>query len=260
MGNFLAVLQKELKTYLVSPIAYVLGAVFLLICGFLFRNMVMQFNAFSMMYMQQAQRFGGQLPQLNLNEFVVTGFFGLMSFISLFIVPLLTMRLYAEERKSGTIELLLTSPISSVQTILGKFVACLILYAAMIALTTAFMGILEVYGSPDWGPIWSAYVGVLLLGGAFIAVGVFASSLTENQIIGAVISFGLLLIFWVIGWSANFTSGATGNVLTYLSIIEHMDDFQKGVIDTKDVVFYLSFMFFSLFLTLTVLESRRWRK
>jgi len=260
MGNFVAVLQKELKTYLVSPIAYVVGAVFLLVSGFFFRNMVIQFNMYCMTYIQQAQRYGGQLPQLNLNEFVVNGFFGSMSFISLFVVPLLTMRLIAEEKKSGTMELLMTSPLSNVQTILGKFVSCFLLYTVIVGLSGFFVLLLEIYGNPDWGPIFSAYVGVLLMGGAFVAVGVFASSLTENQIVAAVLSFAALLIFWVIGWSANFAGPTMGKVLTYLSLVEHIGDFQKGIIDTKDVIFYLSFMFFSLFLTLTVMESRKWRK
>ena len=260
MGNFVAILQKELKTYLVSPIAYVVGAVFLLVSGFLFRNLVMQFNMWCMTYIQQAQRYGGQLPQLNLNEVVANGFFGLMSFISLFVVPLLTMRLVAEEKQSGTIELLMTSPLSNVQTILGKFASCFLLYTIIVGLSVFFMVLLEVYGNLDWGPILSAYVGVLLMGGTFVAVGVFASSLTENQIVAAVLSFAALLIFWVIGWAASFAGPTMGKVLTYLSLVEHIGDFQKGIIDTKDVIFYLSVMFFSLFSTLTVMESRRWRK
>jgi len=121
------------------------------------------------------------------------------------------------------------------------------------------MGLLDAYGEPDWGPIGSSYLGVLLLGASFIAVGILASSLTENQIVAVAISFGALLLFWLMGWASQFASGGLRKVMEYLSIIDHMEDFYKGVIDTKDVLFYLSFTFFSLFLTAVVLESRKWR-
>ncbi|HIE04029.1 MAG TPA: ABC transporter [Candidatus Latescibacteria bacterium] len=259
MRGFFAVFKKELHSYLTSPIAYVLAAVFLVLMGFLFRNLVMQFNAFCLTYFSQAARFGGQLPELNLNRIVVESFFGLLGFISLFMIPMLTMRLYAEEKKLGTFELLTTSPISNLQTILGKFSACFVLYAGTVGLTLVMMGLLDAYGEPDWGPIVSSYLGVLLLGASFVAIGILASSLTENQIVAVAISFGALLLFWLMGWASQFASGGLRKVMEYLSIIDHMEDFYKGVIDTKDVLFYLSFTFFSLFLTAVVLESRKWR-
>ncbi len=259
MRNFLAVLGKESRAYFVSPIGYVLATVFLVVNGYFFRNLVMQFNLVCLQYSQQAQRFGSQLPNLNLNEFVVTQLFGVMSFISLFIIPMLTMRLYAEEKKTGTIELLMTSPISILETLLGKFVACLLFFSAIVGLTIAFWIILDVYGTPDWGPILTAYLGMFLLGAAFIAVGVFASSITENQIIAVAITFGALLLFWVIGWSASFAGPTAAEVLRYLSVIGHLQDFQRGVIDTKDVIFYISFITFFLFLAERVIESARWR-
>jgi ABC-2 type transport system permease protein len=200
------------------------------------------------------------MPALNLNEMVVTQFFAVMDFIWLLIVPMLTMRLYAEEKKTGTIELLMTSPISSVQVLLGKFFACFSLYAIIVSLTMVYFAILEAYGSPDWGPIFSGYLGYLFLGATFISVGILASALTENQIVAVLLSFGILLLFWLIDWSASFAGPTAAKILQYVSFIEHLEDFQRGVIDTRDVIFYLSFTFFCLFLTTRVIESRRWRR
>jgi ABC-2 type transport system permease protein len=244
----------------VSPVAYVIAGVFLFLSGYLFRNILMQFNFWCIQFSQRAQFMQGGMPNLNLNEMVVTQFFGVMDFIWLLVVPMLTMRLLAEEKKNGTMELLMTSPISTVEILLGKFFACLTLYMTIVALTLVYCGILELYGDPDWGPIWSAYLGYLLLGGTFIGVGMLASSVTENQIVAVLLAFGALLTLWLIDWSASFAGPTAAKVLQYLSIIQHLQDFQRGVIDTSDVVFYLSFIFFSLFVTTRVLESRRWRR
>ncbi|MEC8931853.1 MAG: ABC transporter permease subunit [Candidatus Latescibacterota bacterium] len=260
MRNLWAIYTKELRSYFVSPVAYVIAGVFLLLSGYLFRNILMQFNFWCIQFSQRAQFMQGGMPNLNLNEMVVTQFFGVMDFIWLLVVPMLTMRLLAEEKKNGTMELLMTSPISTVEILLGKFFACLTLYMTIVALTLVYCGILELYGDPDWGPIWSAYLGYLLLGGTFIGVGMLASSVTENQIVAVLLAFGALLMLWLIDWSASFAGPTAAKVLQYLSIIQHLQDFQRGVIDTSDVVFYLSFIFFSLFVTTRVLESRRWRR
>ncbi|HJN26432.1 MAG TPA: ABC transporter permease [Candidatus Latescibacteria bacterium] len=260
MRNLWAIYTKELRSYFVSPVAYVIAGVFLFLSGYLFRNILMQFNFWCIQFSQRAQFMQGGMPNLNLNEMVVTQFFGVMDFIWLLVVPMLTMRLLAEEKKNGTMELLMTSPISTVEILLGKFFACLTLYMTIVALTLVYCGILELYGDPDWGPIWSAYLGYLLLGGTFIGVGMLASSVTENQIVAVLLAFGALLTLWLIDWSASFAGPTAAKVLQYLSIIQHLQDFQRGVIDTSDVVFYLSFIFFSLFVTTRVLESRRWRR
>ncbi|MBU08040.1 MAG: hypothetical protein CME13_08720 [Gemmatimonadetes bacterium] len=260
MRNLWAIYTKELRSYFVSPVAYVIAGVFLFLSGYLFRNILMQFNFWCIQFSQRAQFMQGGMPNLNLNEMVVTQFFGVMDFIWLLVVPMLTMRLLAEEKKNGTMELLMTSPISTVEILLGKFLACLTLYMTIVALTLVYCGILELYGDPDWGPIWSAYLGYLLLGGTFIGVGMLASSVTENQIVAVLLAFGALLTLWLIDWSASFAGPTAAKVLQYLSIIQHLQDFQRGVIDTSDVVFYLSFIFFSLFVTTRVLESRRWRR
>ena len=262
MRNFFAVYTKELRSYFVSPVAYVIAGVFLFLTGYLFRNILMQFNFWCLQFSQRAQFMqGAGMPNLNLNEIVVTQFFAVMDFIWLLVVPMLTMRLFAEEKKSGTFELLMTSPISTIQILMGKFLACFTLYTLIVALTLVYCGILEVYGDPDWGPIWSAYLGYLLLGGTFIGVGILASAVTENQIIAVVLSFGALLLLWLIDWSASFVAWPPlAKILQYMSLIEHLQDFQRGVVDTKDVVFYLSFIFFTLFVTHMAVESRRWRR
>ena len=211
MRNFLAVYSKEMRSYFVSPVAYVIAGVFLFLSGYLFRNILMQFNMLCLQLGQRAQQMGGQMPALNLNEMVVVQFFAVMDFIWLLIVPMLTMRLYAEEKKTGTIELLMTSPISSVEVLLGKFFACFSLYSIIVSLTMVYFVILEAYGSPDWGPIFSGYLGYLFLGATFISVGILASALTENQIVAVLLSFGILLLFWLIDWSASF-AGPTAAV------------------------------------------------
>ncbi|MEW6752296.1 MAG: ABC transporter permease subunit [Candidatus Latescibacterota bacterium] len=261
MRNLLAVYAKEMRSYFVSPVAYVIAGVFLFLSGYLFRNILMQFNYWCLQFAQRSQMMGMQgMPNLNLNEMVVTQFFAVMDFIWLLVIPMLTMRLFAEEKKTGTIELLMTSPLSTTQLLLGKFLACLSLFTLIVALTLVYSAILEIYGSPDWGPIFSGYLGYLLLGGAFISIGILASALTENQVVAVLLAFGVLLLFWLIDWSANFAGPTAAKVLQYLSFIEHLQDFQRGVVDTKDVIFYLSFIFLCLFATTRVLESRRWRR
>ncbi|MDP7634600.1 MAG: ABC transporter permease subunit, partial [Candidatus Latescibacteria bacterium] len=152
MRNLWAIYTKELRSYFVSPVAYVIAGVFLFLSGYLFRNILMQFNFWCIQFSQRAQFMQGGMPNLNLNEMVVTQFFGVMDFIWLLVVPMLTMRLLAEEKKNGTMELLMTSPISTVEILLGKFLACLTLYMTIVALTLVYCGILELYGDPDWGP------------------------------------------------------------------------------------------------------------
>lgn len=259
MGNIRAIFWKEMRSYFGSPIAYVMAGVFLLFMGFIFRNMVLEFNQFSLTYMQQRGRFA-QVPSINANDMVVTDLFGVQFFIWIIVVPMLTMRLYAEEKRTGTMELLMTSPVTTWETLLGKFSACLGLYTVIEIASFAFLGILALYAQIEWGPVWSAYLGALLLGAAFISAGLFASSLTENQIVSAVISFFTLMIFWMIDWSSRFAGPLLAKVLTQLSLLEHMRNLNRGVIDTNDVVFFLSVTVFFLFLTHTVIESRRWRQ
>jgi ABC-2 type transport system permease protein len=179
--------------------------------------------------------------------------------IILFTLPLVTMRTYAEEKRSGTIELLLTSPLTDFQIVMGKFIGALVLYAAMLAVTLVHVGILFVFGNPEWRPVATGYLGLLLMGGCFLSLGLFVSSLTKNQIAAGMITFAVFLMFWVINWIASFTGPTMQSVLNYLAITEHLNDFTKGVLDTKHLVYYVSFIAFSLFLTVRSVDSERWR-
>lgn len=250
-----AVYKRELSAYYVSPIAYVVTAVFLAICGYFFYSLTAFFHMVSFQAAQNPMMAG----RLNPTEGIIRPLFSNAGVISLFVVPLITMRLFAEEKKQGTIELLFTYPVTDLQALTGKFGAAFTVYAAMLGATVAFPTFLALVTDLETGPLLAGYLGLALLGAAFIAIGCLASSMTENQIIAAVVTFGLLLLLWVIGWSADVANGALGKLLAYLSLIEHLEGFSKGVIETKSVVYYLSVTVAGLFLTLRVLESKRWR-
>ena len=252
MRNVLAIAEKELRSYFASPMAYVIIGFFLLPFGVFF---YLYLNMFVRNSMQMAQ-FGGSQ---SVNQQVIRLVLQNASVIILFIMPMITMRTYAEEKRSGTIELLLTSPVTDFQIVMGKFLGAMALYCAMLAVTLIHFGILFIYGRPEWKPILTAYLGLLLFGGCFIAVGLFISSLSKNQIVAGASTFAVFLLLWVITWIGSFT-GPTGDKLTsYLSIVDHFDDFTKGVIDTTHLVYYLSFITFGLFLTAKSVDSERWR-
>jgi len=255
MKNFIAIYKKELRTYFKSPIAYVALFIFLVLAGFFFYNNFAYFNMASM----QAMRSQYGAPALNITEWVLRPLFGNISITLLFLIPLLTMRLFSEEKKSGTIEMLFTYPVRDSEAILGKFASAMTVFCLMLFLTGLYPLLIWKFAAIESGPVISGYLGLFLLGAAFISIGVFASSLTENQIVAAVITFGALLFFWIIGWSSVFAGTKVANLLNYLSIIQHFENFSKGIIDTKDVAYYLSFSFFALFLTVRTLESKKWR-
>ena len=198
-------------------------------------------------------------PAQNVNEQMIRPLFLNASVILLFVLPMITMRTYAEEKRSGTIELLLTAPLTDLQIIIGKFLGAMALYGAMLAVTLVHIGLLFAFGQPEWRPVVTAYLGMLLLGGCFISLGLLISSLTKNQIVAGMITFAVFLMLWVINWIASFTGPTTQAVLNYLSITEHLNDFTRGVLDTKHLVYYISFIAFSLFLTVRSVDSERWR-
>jgi ABC-2 type transport system permease protein len=254
MRNILAIAEKELRSYFASPIAYIIIGLFCVLFGFFFWLFLRIFVAQS----QQMMQFGGG-GGANINQQMIRYLFQNTTIIILFIMPIITMRTYSEEKRSGTIELLLTAPITDLQIILGKFLGALGLYAAMLAVTMVYIAILFVFGNPEWRPIAAAYLGLLLMGAGFVALGLFISSVTKNQIVAAVMTFAVFLMLWIINWFAD-SVGPTGRVIVgFLSITEHLDDFTKGIIDTKHLVYYLSFITFGLFLTAKSVDSERWR-
>jgi ABC-2 type transport system permease protein len=169
------------------------------------------------------------------------------------------MRTYSEEKRSGTIELLLTSPVTDLEITLGKFFGAVGVYAALLAVTLIHVLVLFGLGDPEWKPILTGYLGLLLLGSCFISLGLFISSTTKNQVVAGAVTFVMALMFWIINWAAESFGPTIGAVLNYLSVTQHFDDFSKGVLDTKHLVFYLSFITFGLFLTLKSVDTERWR-
>jgi ABC-2 type transport system permease protein len=248
----MAIADRELRSYFASPIAYIIIGFFLLPFGVFF---YLYLAAFVRQGLQQAQ-FGGAM---NINQNVIRYVLQNASVIILFIMPMITMRTYSEEKRSGTIELLLTSPLTDVEIILGKFFGALGLYIAMLAVTLPYMGILFYYGNPEWRPLVAAYLGLLLMGGAFVSLGLLISSTTNNQIVAGIVSFVVFLLLWIVGWFADSAGPTIGPITSWLSITEHFDDFSKGIIDTKHVLYYLSLITFGLFLTAKSVDTERWR-
>src|SRR5687768_3262265 len=254
LSNVLAIAHKELKAYFASPIAYVVIGLFALVFGFFY------YIGVAFFVQQSAQMMGMQGgPTQNVNEQVIRGLFLNASVILLFVLPMITMRTYSEEKRSGTIELLLTAPLTDVQIIMGKFLGAMALYAAMLAVTLIHLGVLFAFGTPEWIPIATGYLGLLLMGGCFISVGLLISSFTRNQIVAVMATFAVFLLLWVINWAGPLTGPRTSAVLEYLSITSHLDDFTRGVVDTKHVVYYVSFIAFGLFLTARSVDTERWR-
>jgi ABC-2 type transport system permease protein len=253
MRNVWIICRKELGSYFVSPIAYILLAMFAAIFGFFFWNAL---GVFILYGMESQMR--GQMMPMNLNEEVIRPLLQNAGVIGLFFIPIITMRLFAEEKRSGTIELLATSPVRDIEVILGKWLAALALYACMLVFAALSFGFLFKYGNPDWKPLAIGYLGLLLQAGALLAIGTFISTLTKNQIIAGAATFGVCLLLWVLEW-VSYETATWAKVIAYMSVTSHFESFAKGVLDVKDAIFYLSLIFFGLFLTARSMESLRWR-
>jgi ABC-2 type transport system permease protein len=246
--------QKELRSYFASPIAYLLLTMFAVIFGFFFWNAVGYFNLMGL----ESQMRGQSFP-MNINEQVIRPLLSNVSVIGLFFIPMITMRLFAEEKRTGTIELLVTSPIRDIETILGKWLAALIMYLCMLAFTALNFAFLFRFGNPDWKPLAIGYLGLILQAGGLLAIGTFISTLTRNQIIAGAATFGACLLLWVFSWVAGYETASWAKVMSYMSVTDHFESFAKGVLDSKDLIFFVSLIFFGLFLTSRSMESLRWR-
>lgn len=254
MKNILIICRKELRSYFASPIAYLLMAIFAIIFGFFFYSATAIFVVRGM----ESQMMGRGMP-VDVNEWVIRPLLMNASVVGLFLIPMITMRLYAEEKRSGTIELLLTSPVHDIEVILGKWLAALLLYMCVLGISAINIAILFAYGKPDWKPILVGYLGLLLQGGCLLAIGTFISTTTRNQIVAGGATFAVCLLLWVLDWVSAYEQAGWAKVVSYLSVVTHFEPFSKGVVDTKDVVFYLTMIFFGLFLTARSMESLRWR-
>ena len=252
--NTLTICRKELNSYFRSPIAYGVMAFFALISGYFFYVAVVYF-----MQMSIQSAMSGQSQPMSVNESVIRPLFSNISVIGLFVIPMITMRLFAEEKRTGTIELLITSPVTDLEIILGKWLAALGLYASILGVSVLSMATLFMYGKPDWRPVLVGYLGLLLQGGCLLAIGTFISTWTRNQIVAGVAGFSVCLMLWVLDWLSSFQDSVGAKVMAYLSVLQHFDSFSKGVLDSKDIIYYLSAIFIGLFLTARSLESLRWR-
>jgi ABC-2 type transport system permease protein len=257
MSNVLAIAQKELRSYFASPIAYVVIGFFAILFAVFFVNILAVFQEMSM---RAGMGMGGP-ESVNVNQMLIAPTMQNVAVVLLFTLPMVTMRTYSEEKRSGTIELLLTSPLTDFQIVMGKFLGGMALYLAMLCVTMVPIGLLFLFGNPEWKPVVTGYLGLVLMGGCFLSLGLFISSLTRNQIIAAMVTFAVFLLFWIINWftSSSLAGPTTQTVLNYLSIIEHLNDFTRGVLDTKHLIYYFSFIGFSLFLTVRSVDSERWR-
>lgn len=238
MRNVLTIFKREMRSYFVSPVAYIIGGLFLILAGLFF---VLPFF------------FGSREASLR-------NWAGTIVVFLLFMAPMFTMRLLAEEKQSGTIELLLTSPIRDWEVVAGKYLAALGLWIAILVVTLVFPLILKIFGNPDLIPMVTGYLALILMGGAMLAVGVLSSAASPNQIVAVVLTFALVLILYVAQFLENvFGAGtALGSIFNYLSLQSHMNDLMKGVIDSKDIIYYLSVIVGCLFISTRLIEARRW--
>ncbi len=257
MRNVLTVAGKELRAYFHSPIAYLVMTMYAALCGFFFYSftatyVVQTFRMYSM---------GGMgAPPMSLNEYIVRPLFeGVLTVVLLLLLPLVTMRLYAEEKRSGTIELLLTSPLTDLQIILGKFLGALSLYAVLIILTFLYIGILFLYGNPNPKPLLAHALGLFLFGGALLSLGMWISTFTKNQIIAGSVSLAVFLLLYVLDWVTAYSNSTAGRVMSYMALTTHFDNFAKGVIDLSDLVFYVSVIVLGIFLTARSVEALKGR-
>ena len=238
MRRIALICGKEIGTYLSSPMAYIVSAIFIALSGASFTT---------------------YLAQTSYSDTSIRGFLETGQLLILLFSALLTMRLISEERKLGTWELLLTAPVREYEIVLGKFFSCLLVLAGMLILTLYFPLLLLIFGDPDTGPILTSYLGLLLLGCASLAIGIFASSLTPNQIVAAVVAGGILFGLWFLGMVGNLIPQPVGEILSYFSLSQHFPGFVRGVVDTRDVIYYLSVTAVFLFLSVRSIETERWR-
>ena len=255
MRNAWTIAHRELTYYFASPIGYIVLAAFALMFGFFFYSAMAFFQQFA----AQAAMNPGMAPPMNVNQFIIQPTLGNLTIILLFVTPLVTMRLFAEEQRSGTIELLLTSPLKDYEIILGKWLGAMLLYACMLAVSMLNFVVLLFYTTPDWPALGVAYLGMLLVGGALLALGMFISTLTKNQIVAVAVTFCFFLLLWVLDWVNQYSSSTFGEICRYLAIPPHFEQFSKGVIELKDLVYYLSAIALGLFLSKRSLESIRWK-
>jgi len=255
MQKFFAIYKKEMRYYLQSITAYVSIAVFLAISGYFFSSLFKYYNFLSLQLRKTAE----VASAVNIIDSLMRPLFNNMSIILLLILPLLTMRLFSEEKKEGTYELLMTYPVKEISTIAGKYLSALTIFIMMLAGTLLYPILLAVFADPEPGPIFTGYLGLFLLGASFISIGIFFSSLSDNQLVSGTMTFGMVLFLLLVGWLAPIADSSLFNFISELSLIYHFNQFAKGIVNFSDITYYLFLAFFFLFLCKKSLDSDRWR-
>ncbi len=261
MSRVIALFVREVRSQVVSPIAWTVWTLYLLLAGWFFFNLVSQFSVLLANYQMYAQITSNPqlLDRINLNEVVVSGLFRNLVLLLVFFVPILSMRTFAEERRQGTDELLLTSPVTPGQIVAGKYLGLLFVAGCTVAATLVFVAILTRYGRPEMGPIWTGLLGLFLTATALTALGLAASTLTASQVTAAVTSFVLFLVLFVVDWPAESVGGWLGAVLKGLSLPGRFDPFAKGLVTSPDVLYFVSLAALGLFVARGAVASQRWR-
>ncbi len=257
MRNILAMAGKELRGYFHSPIAYLVMTVYTAICGFVFYSST---AFFSLQSMRMEMQGGMGAPPMSLNEFVIRPIIGgVLTVVLLFLIPMISMRLFAEEKRSGTIELLLTSPLTDMEIILGKYLGAITLFAILEALSFSYFIVLFIYGNPDAKPLIANAIGLLLYGSALLALGMWFSTFTKNQIIAGSVGLAVFLLLYLLDWVSAYSQSTAGQVMSYIALTTHFDNFAKGVIQLNDVVYYLSVIILGVFFTARSVEALKGR-
>ena len=260
MRNALPIARKELNIYFATPIAYVMFTLFVVIGSYFFLRLLGAYEQASLQYM----RFNApeMMNRLNFQDAIFRNLFGHLGVILIFIIPFLTMRLLAEEKRTRTIELLYSTPVTPADIVLGKYFAALVILACALGLTLLYPVLVQVLAKDqagvEWRSVMMGYLGLFLLGAAYMALGLFISSLTENVVVAAIVTFVVLLMTWIIGWSAAETEGAMREFVLYISSVSHLDSFSRGILDLKDLTYFLSVVVFGLFATHRAVEAHRW--
>ncbi|MFZ0332954.1 MAG: ABC transporter permease [Candidatus Acidiferrales bacterium] len=262
MRGLYAIYRKEMSHYFVSPVAYIVICIFLILSGVFFNYILRQVIQYAFDAGMENMQMGGAGFNVDVPSMVLRGFLSILGTIVLFLTPFLAMGVFSEERRRGTMELLMTSPITDADIVLGKFLASLSLFAIMLLPTVFYVFYMFAHSdpAPPWRTIAGGYLGILLLGGMLLAVGSFLSSLTENQIISGVLIFGLSLLLWLLDIFTEGGNNALAQSLQYAAVLQHYDPFVRGIIDTTGLVFFGSWIFFGIFLTMRSVESMRWRR
>jgi len=255
MRNILEIAKRELAGYFATPIGWIILCLFLVLTGFFFASMV---GYFAMQTSSMAMN-PYESGNVNLGEYLISPFYSNMGVILLMVCPIISMRLLSEDRRSRSMELLLTSPVSTTEIVVGKYLGGMGFVAVLLLATAHYPVILYWLGSPDTGIVLCSYLSMLLLVGSFMAVGILTSAFTESQVAAAVGSFAILLLFWVASWADSSTSGAWSETLSYISMLSHMEQIGKGLIHLKDIVYYATFILVALFATHQRVEAYRWR-